>query len=385
MKFIQNFFTILATSFVIFACSSGKTALQQGNYEEAVLKSVNRLRSSPDNKNAIATLLQAYPLALNWNMSNIERMKSSNEKFKWESIAKSYDNLNQLYDEILRCPACLRLIPKPMSFLNEANESRTFAADERYIFADRLMNDEYRNRMTAREALNNFMVAESLVPNYKDARKRMEEARFYATLKIIVEQVPVMSRLFTLSDEFFRNKIYEYISTNPRMNEFVRFYTPAEAFAQRLDKPDHVVKLQFDDFVVGQTALNSNTETVTSKDSVKVGEVKIEGKIVSVYNRVTAKITTNRKTIISKGLLDMQIYDSYSNKVIHQDKMIGEFTWFSEWANFNGDERALTKAQRELCNRREIPPPPPQDLFVEFCKPLYDQATNRIRNYYKNY
>jgi hypothetical protein len=385
MKSIHNILTILFLGLIIFACSTGKTALQQGNYEEAVLKAVNRLRNSPDNKNATETLLQGYPLALNWNLSNIDRMKSSNEKFKWESIAKSYENLNQLYDEILRCPACLRLIPHPTSFLNEGNQARNFAADERYILADKLMNDEFRNRMTAKEALNNFMVAESLVPNYKDARKRMDEARFYATMKIIVEQVPVTSRLFNVSDEFFRNKIYEYISTNPRMNEFVRFYTPAEALAQRLDKPDHIVKLQFDDFVVGQSFLNSNTETVTSKDSVKVGEVKVEGKIVSVYNRVSAKLTTYRKTVTSHGLLDMQIYDAYANKVIHQDKMTGEFVWFSEWANFNGDERALTKVQRDMCSRREIPPPPPQDLFVEFCKPLYDQATNKIKNYYRNY
>ncbi len=378
---ILTFFLLV----IVAACSSGKGALQRGNYEEAVLQAVNRLRNSPDNKNATATLREAYPLALNWNMNNIERMKSSNEKFKWESIAKSYENLTQLSDEILRCPACLRLIPNPASFLREANEARNLAAAERYEAGDKLMLDEMRDRMTAREALQHFMIAENLVSNYKDTRKRMDEARFYATLKIIVEQVPVNSRAFSLSDEFFRNKIYEYISTNPRMNEFVRFYTPNEAIAQGLQKPDHIVKLQFDDFMVGQTFINSNTETVTSKDSVKVGETKVNGKNISVYNKVTAKLTMNRKTVTSKGLLDMQIVDAYSGKVIHQDKMLGEFVWFSEWGNFNGDERALNKAQREMCNKREVPPPPPQDLFVEFCRPLYDQATQKIKNYYRAY
>lgn len=385
MKFLANIFIFISVIVIISSCSSGKGALQRGNYEEAVLQAVNRLRSSPDNKNATATLREAYPLALNWNMSNIDRLRSSNERFKWEGVLNSYQNLTRLHDEILRCPACLRLVPSPSSYLNEANEARNLAAAERYEAGDKLMTAETRDRMTAREALSHFRVAEDLVSNYKDTRKRMDEARFYATLKIVVEQVPVNSRSFTLSDEFFRNKIYEYISTNPRMNEFVRFYTPNEAIATGLQNPDHIVKLQFDDFVVGQTFMNSNTETVTSKDSVKVGEVKVEGKKVDVYNRVSAKLNMNRKTVTSKGLLDMQIVDAYSGKVIHQDKMVGEFVWFSEWANFNGDERALTKAQRDACNRREVPPPPPQDLFVEFCRPLYDQATQRIKNYYRNF
>jgi hypothetical protein len=380
MKFLSYFLFFLA-----FACSTGKTALQQGNYEEAVLKAVNRLRSSPDNKNARETLAQAYPLALNWNRANIDRMKSSNEKFRWESIARSYDNLNRLYDEVMRCPACLQLLPQPVSYLNEGNEARNFAAAERYETADRLLQDNPRNRMAAKEAFMHFSTAENLVPNYKDTRKRMDEARFLATLKIIVEQVPVASRFYQLSDEFFRNKIYQYINTNPRMNEFVRFYTPQEAVVQGLSSPDQVVKLQFDDFVVGETSVNRNTETFMSKDSVKVGEVKVAGKKIDVFNKVSAKVTTYRKVVVSKGLLDMQILDAYTNTVIHQDKMVGEFSWFSEWGSFNGDERALTKQQKQLCNQREVMPPPPQELFIEFCKPLYDQATNKIRNFYRNY
>lgn len=383
MKFQHYFYFFLLIVFA--ACSSGKTALQKGNYDEAVLLAVNRLRSSPENKKATQTLREAYPFAINWHANRISQLKNTLEAFKWEKVLFHYDKMTYLNNEILRCPACLPLVESPKNYQQEANEARNFATIERYEAADKLMNDPTRNRQMARKAFEHFQVVQDLMPNYKDVQKRMEEARFYATLKIVVEQIPVNSRTFSLSDEFFRNKIYEYISTNPRMNDFVRFYTPTEAMAQNLRNPDQIVRLQFDDFVVGQTFMNTNTETVTSKDSVKVGEVKVDGKNIAVFNRVTAKITTNRKTIVSKGFLDMQILDAYSGQVIHQDKMLGEFQWSSEWANFNGDERALTAQQIQLCRRREIPPPPPQDLFVEFCRPLYEQATQRIRNYYRNF
>jgi len=45
----------------------------------------------------------------------------------------------------------------------------------------------------------------------------------------------------------------------------------------------------------------------------------------------------------------------------------------------------LTADQKRICNTREINPPPSQQLFVEFSKPIYDRLTSKIRDYYKNY
>ena len=39
----------------------------------------------------------------------------------------------------------------------------------------------------------------------------------------------------------------------------------------------------------------------------------------------------------------------------------------------------------DACNGKELPPPPPQDLFIEFTKPIYDQLTNKIKDFYRNY
>jgi tetratricopeptide (TPR) repeat protein len=372
-------------SIIFWSCTSGKKALDRGNYEEASLKAIERLRSSPDNSKAQATLKDAYNLALSYHLNTINQLRSSNQLFRWESIAESYKRLNVLHDEIQRCPSCLKVIPKPMLFLNEVNDSYNLAASERYDAGDKLMKDAYRTRQTAREAFEHFRRAEQLVPNYKDAKARADEAYFYATLKVVVEQMPIHSRTYNLSNEFFQNKIYEYITTNRRMNEFVRFYTPQEAMSEKLQYPDHILKLQFDDFSVGNVVFSEKTETLTSKDSVQVGEVVINGVKRPVLNKVSAKFTCFKKTVISNGILDMQIIEPSSNKVVFQDKTSGQFTWSCEWAKFNGDERALTSAQRTIANQREVMPPPAQDLFVEFCKPIYDQVTRKIKNYYKNY
>ena len=367
----------------IAACTSGKKALDKGNYEESTLKAINRLRSSPDNDKAAATLKEAYPLALSDYQMQINRLRGSNEQFRWERVVNAYERINNMHDEIRRCPACLKVIPSPQFYSQELSDAKNLAADERYTAGDAAM--KMNSRQAAKEAFNHFQVANNYVPGFKDAQARMEQAREYATLRVVVEQIPVTSRLFGVSNEFFQQKVFEYISTNRRMNDFVRFYTPQQANAEQLKYPDQIIRLQFDDFVVGQTFMNSKEEIVTSKDSVKVGEVTVEGKKVAVYNKVTAKMTSHKKTVSSRGVLDMQIFDPAANRVVYQNKFPGEFVWFSEWASFNGDERALNDAQKKMCKQREVPPPPPQDLFVEFCKPIYDQVTNQIRRFYKEY
>jgi hypothetical protein len=367
------------------ACTSGKRALERGEYDAAVLKAVNRLRSSPNNEKARQTLRDGYSLALQWHLENIRHLQSSNVRFRWEDIAQNYDQLNMLYDEIRRCPSGLQVVGNPRQYISEASEAKMQAAIERYNAGNELMAQAKNNRLIAREAFMHFATTERYTSNYRDTRAKMDEARYYATLKVVVEQVTVGSRSLSISNEYFQNKINEFLNSNRRLNEFVRFYTPQEASAEKLQYPDHVVRLQFDDFVVGQTIMVSNTDQITSKDSVQVGEVTVDGKKRPVYNRVSAKLTVNQKTVLSKGLLDMQIFDPNTSRVVYQNKMPGEFVWMNQWGNFNGDERALTKEQRQICSTREQMPPPPQDLFVEFCKPIYSQVTEQIRRYYQNY
>jgi hypothetical protein len=373
-------FTVLLFS---YACTSGKKALQKGNYEASVMKSINRLRNSPNNKKASETLQEAYPLTVNYHLEQIALMKSSQEAFKWERILQSYQTLTNLHNELQRCPAGMQLIRNSRSYLTEIQEAKMLAAEDRYQ-AGKVAFQRDQSRESAKEAYFHFRrVIELVGNNYKDTQARMDEAKYIATIKVVVEQIPVHSRSLSLSNEFFQNKINEFLN-GQRTSEFVRFYTPQEAKATKLKQPDHIIRLQFDDFVVGQVYMKESTETFT-RDSVVVGKVKVEGVEKPVYGTVSAKLTRFQKTVSSRGLMDLQIYDAASQRILSQNKMPGEFVWRSEWGAFNGDERALNKQQLTLCKSREIPPPAPQDLFIEFCKPIYTQVTSSLQSFYRNY
>jgi len=100
---------------------------------------------------------------------------------------------------------------------------------------------------------------------------------------------------------------------------------------------------------------------------------------------VKATVHIFRKQVTSRGVLDFKIYDAYTNKVLTQEKLPGEFVWYTEWGFFNGDERALSDYHKEIVQYREAPPPPPQDLFIAFTEPIYDQITRKIQSFYRKY
>jgi hypothetical protein len=372
-------------SLLLLNCTStGKKNLARGNYYQSVIESTEKLRRSSDNKTASKVLKQALPLALKQSLQQIDQLNKSAEQFKYDGIVRAYQNLNNLADEIYRCPNCQKYVDVPATYKPELQAARSKAADEHVVYANEKMTNK-NDRNEAKLAFENYELAKDFLNDYPKINQKLDEALFYATLKVVVEQAQISSKMYQYSNEFFQNKILEYISNNRRMNKYVRFLTPIEARTENLKYPDHVIELNFEDFVVGQTYLKSDTETITSQDSVVVGEVSVGGKKLPVKNKVSAKVTTNHKIVESKGLLALRITDRQTNRILFDERVEGVYSWTSNWASFNGDERALTTNMKSLVNSREGQVPAPQILFVEFCKPIYDQVTYKIRRFYEKY
>jgi len=367
--------------FFILACSSGKKAYERGNYYEAVMKSVSRLRQNPDHSKSIEALRNAYPLAVEYYENEANNEIASNSNFKWKNAIQAYGYINTLYEAIRQCPGCKQAVPNPKNYYAEIGPLKEKAADESYNAGiDALMKG---NRNEAKRAYFNFVDVQNYVPGYKDVVEYLDKAKFEATLKVIVEQIPVPAR-YNLSGGFFQDKVESFLHSTYTETTFIQFYTPEEAKRVNLPFADQIIRIQFDDFSVGNSALKEKEETV-SKDSVKVGEAKVGDKMVPVYNTVKAKLTTYRKELTSNGLLSMIVVDAKTNGVLTHRKFNGEYVWVSQWARFNGDERALTDEQLKSCKLREQQPPNPQDLFLEFTRPIYNQLIPAIKGFYQNY
>ncbi|MFN3782965.1 MAG: hypothetical protein ACK4R6_03555 [Spirosomataceae bacterium] len=374
-------FFLFSLAHLLFSCrKTGTKALQEGDYINAVMQSTERLQREGDHAKSREVLIQSYPLALEDLEMQVQRTIQSQVPFKEELLIGYYQELNTMYQAIQNCVACRRLV-NPKDFSGAEQDARLRAFDERLRAGDQAMA---QNTMTAgRLALNHFETANRILPGQMGVAQKLEEALFLGSVHVVVEQPTLNSRLYEYSQAYFQEQINEFLQTNRRLNQFIRFYQPEEAETIKLT-PDQVVRLQFVDFTVGQTRIQSEKKIATSKDSVKTGEATIEGKKVPVFAKVNAEYIKNRKEVLSQGILQMQILDYRQDKVVYSQEFAGQYKWVNEWATVNGDTRALTAQELAFTKQREELPPPPQQLFIEFCKPIYNQLTSRIRSYYSN-
>lgn len=359
------------------ACRTGKRTLQKGNYDEAVQLAAKRLKNNPDSKKARQTLPLAYDYAFDFHMDQISNAKKSDRILKWDDVVHHYERLNSLYSAIQTCPACMDLV-KPKFFTQELTDAKLEASKVHFKEGQEEM--EKKNMMAARLAYDHFLAAKRYTPQFDKIEEWLAASLEAATLNVIIKPIGVHSRTLALSNEFFENQIMSYATGMPY--RFVRFYDEHEA--ENLDiHPDQVILLRFDDFVVGQTYVKETVETIT-RDSVVIGKVKNdEGAEVDVIGTAKAKVRIFHKEVASSGLLDFQVIDAVSGATLKQRKFPGTYVWFTEWGSYNGQEEALSDEQLDIMNSRELFPPPPQDLFIEFTRPIYGQITSELKRYYR--
>ncbi|MDR0419869.1 MAG: hypothetical protein LBH30_00210 [Prevotellaceae bacterium] len=376
----------IITAFIIVlaeSCkSTGMQALTQGKYYTACFQAIDKLRSSPDNEKATNALMQAYPLAVHYTERETEHLLTSvSDANRYQKIFELYSVMNSIATEISRCPAALQIIPHADYYSAQLETARNMAAEESYMLAVNSLS--VGTRSAARQAYFQFQKTNSIFPGYRDVAVKMQQAKWMATLKVVLEQIPVNGQ-YKISAEFFQNKVFEYFSTSIR-NEFIQIFSPEEAEDINL-YPDQIIRLNFIDFVVGQMRESRNSYEV-KRDSVKTGTYKDrDGISHDVYGTVKATVTSRKIEVSSSGILNALIIDYRTNVILSQQRFPGTFIWSDSYATFNGDERALSRKELDMC-RRSAPsaPPPPQEMFVQFTVPIFNNLTQFIQNYYRRY
>jgi tetratricopeptide (TPR) repeat protein len=365
---------------LMLSCNTGKNALQRGDYYEATLQAVRHLRSSPDSKKARATLEKSYPMALGYYRQKIDQTALSGSPDKYLSIVESYTKLNNLADEITRCPAALEVAKPVVYFHEQLRKAQDLAVSEQYNEGIRLLASSYIE--DARAAYQKFEWISKNRPGYADVIRKMAEAEDKGTLKIVVEKIPYMGDIYQANVNRFYDRIYaDLVKTGQK--KFIRYYQPKEAEEYKI-VPHHVVKMQFADFSVGNVYEKETVKDYVS-DTLVIGSF-IDDKGVShnVKGVVKAKASLHERYVISRGILDVKILDYQSGSILENKRYPGEYVWRNDWASFNGDERALPDNVKKMTREKQVMPPPHQDLFILFSDPLGSNASALIKSFYRN-
>jgi hypothetical protein len=377
---MKQFSKLVAVVFAVTlaGCATGLKSYQRGEYDRAVHEATGRLKSSPDNEKAGSALQLAYPEAERWHLENIRAAKSSPDPLRDEVVLNEYLRLQRLAEAIRSTPAALRLFPNPNSYTDEVYSSRQAAAETRVRLGDEQMGQG--NRAAARAAVDHYRKADKLVPGVSGVASKLTDAMLAATLHVVVNPVKCSNR--QLDTKFFENRLQVWIREY-RPSAYVRFYSAQEASQLGIQRPDHIVDLSFEEFLVGKTVIKESTENHVKNDVV-VGKTR-SNPPQEVIGTVKAKATVWHKKVESKVQLTLKIADGATSRAELHKKLPGKSVWESQWGSFNGDERAIPDKLKPIMERKQQEPPPYQELFTAVVDPLFRQATDLIRKHYSRY
>lgn len=370
-RYLPILFAIL-----LFSCKSGEKLYNQGRYGEAVEAFVKKLQRRPQDATALQLLPKAYESAMDYHESRAKQALASTNDLKWESVRIEYRAMQALYNVIRSSPAANAVV-KPKDYSSAISGAQENAAEVRYERGIQLLDE--RTKQSARQAYDEFNAALRLTPNYKDAQRLRDQAFQMGLVNVVVSEIDVRSPYFQFSADQFRDALVRNLEQR-QINSFVKFYDERFVRGNRDFRPDQYMEMRFYDFIVGQTYIDRSQREVSKRIPVPGNK-----KDSIVYITVKATLFITRKTVASSGMLDYRITDVENSRVLRQNRVPGSFTWQNQFGTFRGDERALSDEDKRLMGGRDIPPPPPQDLFLELTRPIYDRLASELQSFYSQY
>lgn len=366
---MRKFYAVFAFLIVLQACTSGKASLSHGNYYDAVLESVNRLRSSPDNKKAKAVLQQAYPLAVEYIDTGIKNGIAADDPRKWRNAVKGYEQINYMNDQIKTSLGAMKVVTQPTSRFPELKEVRPKAAEECYTEGIGSMMKNTRD--DSKRAYFAFKEANDYESGYRESIEMMTQAEFNATLRVAYEEINAST--------------INYGSLQPVINSVKRQFLSFRPVTQRDTVPPHqLLRVVFNGYREdGSARITSNTENVT-KD-IKTGEKKgPDGKMVDVITQISAKVVYYRKTKSGMASSMLTITDASSMAVLQNEQIEGRSNWQYDWATYTGDVRALSSNQVNLTKLKEVSPND-RELYNQALRNLENNLQQNLKSFYSQY
>lgn len=397
---------VLAGFLILNSCSTGKKSLQRGDYYDAIMKAASRLSSDPDNRNATQVVRDGYPMAVAFYQEEIDQVLTSNDPFRWKRTLEIMQTVNRMSDEIRRIPAARKLVPSPKNYTSEMADVQNRAAQEFYDAGIDALSR--KTREAAKQAYFHFLNADGLVRGFKDTKQKMLESKNLATLKVVVEQIPVNGK-FEYSAQFFYDNVFQMLNQQFQEKDFVHFFSPEEADRVRLKYPDMVLQMGFYDFFIDRPQ-HHEEEKVLTKQVEETYQAKARrdttilvpgpngqknlvmvnvkrGELITLTRTVTkkGKIKILTDQVASGGLLELKAVEFQSQKILFTDKIPGQYTWKNQYGIFVGDNEVLDNDLTAILNNKMVMPPASQDMFVLFTKPIFNQLTGKLTNYFKQY
>lgn len=337
------------------AYKRAESCYNAGDFDGAVVNSIDSLSLKPDYREAMLLMKKAIPQAHERHDNRARELENSAE---WGEAIMEYDALLEISRKVAESGIAYSIDTQIITQKKENAIQK--AAEAHYRMGIQLMNSKSYNK-SAKE----FKRSQDFVPGYKDSELLYISCKEAAVRKVAIVMFENASGKFQFGDievKLTDQVIDAAINSNPELLVFITRDQIGQLIKEkRLSNTDDIrnnpidagklldihafVFGKIDSISVSHIPKISNTygrEVIVQRAESEGGSYKVSGKCTAYSKKcdviVSAKyeiFSASSGTVVKTGAL----------KKISSDEV--------SWAEFRGDERALNEENRELCSQKE--------------------------------
>lgn len=376
MKYLLPFALII---FSFTACKTSKNYLSRLDDDKTLFDAVKALDKNAADTNAIHALPLLYNSAQERHLQKINHYGSSADISRWDKIIAEYTILQNMYDAISNSNAANNIV-KAKNYQSTIYDLQQQAAEDYYAEATFRFGKPGRDNI--KQAYAYFKKSDKLVPDFKDARARMEEAYQASIVNVIVNPVADNSFFFNTgswgnygynySNEYFQQTLVRELGGENGTRYPARFYTDWQARRDNV-QPDWVVDLTLRNMDIPQPSTynyrrNASKKIETGRDTANK----------PIYQTVYATVNIARHSFNARADMEVRITETSTRKNITTNTYSEYYNWQEETASYSGDSRALDANDWDIINNSRFYEPRREDVLNELYRKLYSQVRNRI-------
>lgn len=383
---LRSVIYIFVAAFLITSCSSVKRSesnLSKGNYEAAIrlsIKKIKKGRNAKANREHILILEEAFAKAKERDESNVTSLKQANNPENTEAIYDLYVRLENRQAQIRP------LLPlKGASFNLEDYTSEIEQAKQafsEYLFAK---GDQFLKKggiLNARRSHSYFTRLKQINRGWQSIDSLLEEAHYLGTdfVHVVIEnrtEQVIPKRLETAILDFDTYKLDDFWTEyhGQRQSDVDYTFGIVLEIRQILVSPDRLYEKEF----VREKRVQDGWEYVldangnVAKDSLG-NDIKVD-----VYKDLKATVIVSHqdKSVQVAGNIIYRNLKETRNMKVYPIK--SEFLFKHRFAEFNGDEEALLKDDKQLIRRGYVDFPTNEQMIFDTSTDLKNRFARILR------
>lgn len=370
-------FYILVAFFFLMSCSGTKNSYKSDQKDLSTL--IKRLTKRGSDDKVLADIKEIYYPAVQKAEQRISNFRYDAAPEKWDKLIPEMEAMQRMYDIINSNAYAVRMV-QPINYYLQIKNAKDSAAADYYEYAS--IEFERGGRESFKLAYNGFNRATFFVPSYKDSKQKMKEAFDRSIVIVLVNEIQYDGVGFNnwgwntnnnqtriISDQIIRELGGRNSNSIP-----ARFYSDWDIRRENIT-PDLVV-----DLVWRNLRFDQPRDQIRNYNRSKQIEVGKDTANRPVYQTVTATVYVTQRQLNANAELNFILTDAARRQQVDWQTIPTSYNYNFEFADYNGDRRALDNHDWNLINRsRNQPMPTREDALNEMMQQIKNDVVNRIR------